>query len=803
MSPKFSPAISMSDLNNINQQPESLNQTVQDDFIVNKSLAKSQSAQGLHTNPFSKTHTYFSNRVVHHQINSNHQQFMIGGGTQNNVGNNVSASMTSNGFQNNNINNITNAMSMSNLLPTLTGQRIQSMKTSSVDNRQQKEVTLKDKNLKQQQLPSLNNIKLSINKGNEQSRNPIQISQLQTSESKLNSTSQEFQIDDNNNTLLQPDQDVSVETFGISQRIQSRKQSIQQVDNYEKIQMFYNKNLDGNNDNYYIATNVQNGQEMLQSPFVIKGPILKQQYNLKKQRGNQEISINRQNGDSKISIMDENKDINHLSAINNEQSPLKQGQNISLFQNSAIYDVRQMQRNTQLESLKVSQNQTLKSGTKLNTTSSQPVLRQTIALEQKSEQQRLKEVSESIQKDQRSLFMINRLKDSFSEKFTIYSKSTQMVFMNDYENIFKLINNPFMEMRDVKCEFHQIMKNLNKENIGSVDLDSGQWNGVVQLEDRTSFITEGQQYPMELICYEISGYCLNSNKKYMKLNSCQIPFKYLPFLYFLKNEDMQEVIMQCINVVEEGIIRLDEQKMYTMLKTYDPVPHKNEMKEFCFTIYSNSTHGKSTNLISVNYFSLKKFQVSLKYILSHVIISSIIVKSLPMMIEVQQQGNEEFKTVITFEIPFSEIIKTFKYLKSKSFNMNELHSKLMQLTTIVKDLNKEIVRIKIDFLNLQPILKYQPQTSRLDYKKSQTSLLDSQFLEEERNKNLVPSILLDNHIKLKFNLKDPVIKYMSSQGHTKEGQVIQKELKWTEIIHMIESKFENWESSVFNPSHLM
>jgi len=53
-----------------------------------------------------------------------------------------------------------------------------------------------------------------------------------------------------------------------------------------------------------------------------------------------------------------------------------------------------------------------------------------------------------------------------------------------------------------------------------------------------------------------------------------------------------------------------------------------------------------------------------------------------------------------YEVPIRETQKMFKYLKSKSFNMNELHSKLMQLTTIIKDPTKEINRIQIDFEKL-------------------------------------------------------------------------------------------------------
>jgi len=37
--------------------------------------------------------------------------------------------------------------------------------------------------------------------------------------------------------------------------------------------------------------------------------------------------------------------------------------------------------------------------------------------------------------------------------------------------------------------------------------------------------------------------------------------------------------------------------MYNMLKNYDPVPHKNEMQEFCFKLYQNTPNGKNAYAI--------------------------------------------------------------------------------------------------------------------------------------------------------------------------------------------------------------
>jgi hypothetical protein len=47
----------------------------------------------------------------------------------------------------------------------------------------------------------------------------------------------------------------------------------------------------------------------------------------------------------------------------------------------------------------------------------------------------------------------------------------------DYDNVYKLVDNPFMEMIDIKCEFHSIMKSIS--NSPNIDLSTGIWNASI------------------------------------------------------------------------------------------------------------------------------------------------------------------------------------------------------------------------------------------------------------------------------------------------------------------------------------
>jgi hypothetical protein len=52
-------------------------------------------------------------------------------------------------------------------------------------------------------------------------------------------------------------------------------------------------------------------------------------------------------------------------------------------------------------------------------------------------------------------------------------KDSKFDVNNDTENVYKLVNNPFLEMIDIKCEFHLIMKSLS--DCKDIDLAIGKW----------------------------------------------------------------------------------------------------------------------------------------------------------------------------------------------------------------------------------------------------------------------------------------------------------------------------------------
>ncbi len=37
-------------------------------------------------------------------------------------------------------------------------------------------------------------------------------------------------------------------------------------------------------------------------------------------------------------------------------------------------------------------------------------------------------------------------------------KYSKFAILSDYENLYKLVNNPFMDMQDIKCEYHLALK---------------------------------------------------------------------------------------------------------------------------------------------------------------------------------------------------------------------------------------------------------------------------------------------------------------------------------------------------------
>ena len=52
------------------------------------------------------------------------------------------------------------------------------------------------------------------------------------------------------------------------------------------------------------------------------------------------------------------------------------------------------------------------------------------------------------------LVKVNRLAGSYGVKNMIQAKVCRETDIQDIENVSKLINNPYMEMMDIKCEFH-------------------------------------------------------------------------------------------------------------------------------------------------------------------------------------------------------------------------------------------------------------------------------------------------------------------------------------------------------------
>eukprot|EP00347_Sterkiella_histriomuscorum_P004473 403360331 len=342
----------------------------------------------------------------------------------------------------------------------------------------------------------------------------------------------------------------------------------------------------------------------------------------------------------------------------------------------------------------------------------------------------------------------------------VYSSELNNIKQIDqYENIYKLVNNPFMDMRDVKCEFYQIMKNIDASKL---NLDQGLWVTQLLYEpvNSTSFITEEINMIVELYCFNIQSVVQKSNGQIRRIDNIQIPFKYLPFLFFLSEENIHEVLLQAIEVDSEiEKLKINEEKLYSLLQNLDPAAERREIEDFSMKIsFTNSQGEKSLFLINVQ----------------------------PITLQVLQSDGVSSKIVIQENIPFSETKKLYKYLKKRNFNQNELISKLMEISSFYRDLEKDLAKISMDYSKLEQ--QIQGKISQLN-QSSQTkqflnpniktisddqSVSDSQQNEgmspqklNNRQSLMIPTIMLDTYIKIKYTFN-----------------------------------FENWESSLYNLSHL-
>lgn len=87
------------------------------------------------------------------------------------------------------------------------------------------------------------------------------------------------------------------------------------------------------------------------------------------------------------------------------------------------------------------------------------------------------------------MFQVNQLRATKGSGTGHYlNKDSKFEHIKSIENVYKLVNNPFLEMIDIKCEFHQIMKSLAE--CKEIDLTVGKWKANHSIHKATLYSIE-------------------------------------------------------------------------------------------------------------------------------------------------------------------------------------------------------------------------------------------------------------------------------------------------------------------------
>ena len=76
--------------------------------------------------------------------------------------------------------------------------------------------------------------------------------------------------------------------------------------------------------------------------------------------------------------------------------------------------------------------------------------------------------------------------------------------------------------------------------------------------------------------FTIEGVKPSDNGVFNKIDKAYIPFKFMPLLYFLSLDDLEEVLTQVIDVDEINNIKINENKLTLLLNTLLPAKFKKE-----------------------------------------------------------------------------------------------------------------------------------------------------------------------------------------------------------------------------------
>jgi hypothetical protein len=86
---------------------------------------------------------------------------------------------------------------------------------------------------------------------------------------------------------------------------------------------------------------------------------------------------------------------------------------------------------------------------------------------------------------------------------------------------------------------------------------------------------EGVKYEIVMSSIEVCG-VLKTNKGFREFKSQHIPYKYLPFLYFLSRDDLEDTLSSCLDIESYDQININFDKLFTILKGRVPTHDKPE-----------------------------------------------------------------------------------------------------------------------------------------------------------------------------------------------------------------------------------
>eukprot|EP00347_Sterkiella_histriomuscorum_P020746 403336632 len=97
--------------------------------------------------------------------------------------------------------------------------------------------------------------------------------------------------------------------------------------------------------------------------------------------------------------------------------------------------------------------------------------------------------------------------------------------------------------------------------------------------------------------YRLSGLIeledgLNHKNESQQKQSVFLPFKYLPFVYFLTAEQCQEIICSIIWIDDYGQLQLDTQNLQVILRGFLPAERRPNFEKFYIKIQKLTSNGK-------------------------------------------------------------------------------------------------------------------------------------------------------------------------------------------------------------------